>query len=124
LPSRPNQNVQTQESLVSANWSPNGLHRVLSVPQGDHCNSTFFANVAVLDLQTDLCSGTRRKTLKYWKVHLENALAHNSWRSREAIKATGAGRVPHAAYSPEVTRNDFCLFGYPKEKSQSVAMTD
>jgi hypothetical protein len=36
----------------------NGLYGVFVVPKGEHYNSTFFANVVVPDLQTNLCSGT------------------------------------------------------------------
>jgi hypothetical protein len=84
----------------------------------------FFANVVTLDFQTNLCSGTQRKTLNCWTAHLDNAPAHNSKLSREALKSSGATRALHPAYNPEITPNDFYLFGSLKEELQAVAVTD
>jgi hypothetical protein len=113
-----------RNSFVSIIWSPSGLHSLLDIPKGEHCNSRLVANIVVPHVQTNFCSGTRRKRRKCWTVHLDNAPAHNSKRSQETLEATGTIRMPHYAYSPDLVPRDFCLFGNLKEKLQSVAVTD
>jgi hypothetical protein len=58
--------------------------------------------------------------LKYRKVHLDSAPAHNSKRSQEVLKATDAKRAPHLTYD----RSDFFLFGNLKEQLYEVSVTD
>jgi hypothetical protein len=72
LPSRLKQNIQTEKYLISIIWSPSDIHNLLPVLKGEHCNSTFFVNVIVPDLQTNFYSGTQQKILKCWTVHRDN----------------------------------------------------
>jgi hypothetical protein len=99
------------------------VHDRFAVPKGENCSATFFENVVVVDLQTNLCSGTGRKTLKCPTVHLDNAPIRSSKHSRETVKATGAIRVPHPAYSPDRATSEFFFFGHLKGNLQSVAAT-
>jgi hypothetical protein len=85
-------------------------------PTKEHYNSTLFANLVAFDLQTNLCLGTRRKTLKFWIVRLNNVPAHNSERPRDALEAIAAVRVPHPAYRADIAPNDLYLFRNLKEK--------
>jgi hypothetical protein len=86
LPSRTKQNVQTEKCLILIIWSLCSLCSLLAVPKRKNCHSTLCVKV-VRDLQTKLCSGTWRKTLKCRTVHLDNVFAHNSKCSREGLEA-------------------------------------
>lgn len=81
----------------------------------------FFANVTVPGLPTNRCPGTPQTTLNCLPVHLGNAPVHNLELSREAA---GAIRVPHPGNRPDRAPTDFYLSGNPKEKLQSVMVTD
>jgi hypothetical protein len=97
---------------------------MLAIPKGDKYNSTLVASVWVPHVQINLCSGIRRKTLKYGTVHVDNARGRISRRSREVLRATGVIRVPDFAYSPDRKLCDSYFFGNLKEKLQSVALRD
>jgi hypothetical protein len=59
-----------------------------------------------------------------WTVQPDNAPAHNSKRSRQAVEAAATIRMPYPAYSPDRAPGDLYLIGNLKEKLQSVAVTD
>jgi hypothetical protein len=105
-------------------WPPDGLHSIFAVPKGEHSNSTFFIAAVIPDLQANFDSGRRRKMLKYWLAHLDNAPTHNSKRSQETLETTGATMGLHPVYRPDIAPTDFYLFRNLKEKLKSVAVTD
>jgi hypothetical protein len=47
---------------------------------------------------------------------MDNARPHHSGRSQRCVEASRAERLSHPAYSPDMTPNDFFLFGYIKGK--------
>jgi hypothetical protein len=78
-----------RKGIFSFVWSHYDLHSRLAVPKGERHNSTFFVNVVIPGLQTNLCSETRRNMLNCWKAHLDNALVHKLNLSRETLEPTG-----------------------------------
>jgi hypothetical protein len=52
--------------------------------------------------------------LKDRLIHMDNARPHNSGRAQMCIQASGAERLPHPAYSSDLTPTDFVLFGFIK----------
>jgi transposase len=49
-------------------------------------------------------------------IYLDNVRPHNSRQNEAALTATEAGRVPAPACSPDLSTNDFFLFGMLKER--------
>jgi hypothetical protein len=64
----------------------------------------------------NMTSSRRRKALKLFFIHIDNARPHNSKQSQECIQASKAKRLLHPVYSPDRAPSDFFLFGYLKEK--------
>jgi hypothetical protein len=62
-----------------------------------------------------MTSSSRRKTLKLFFIHLDNARPDNSKQSQEYIQASKAKHLPHPVYSTDLAPSDFFLFGYLKE---------
>jgi histone-lysine N-methyltransferase SETMAR len=79
------------------------------------CNSQYFCQDVIPDLQQNIRSSSCRTTLKGLLLHLDNALAHNLRLSSEKIESAKAQRVPHSPYDPDLAPSDFFLFGYQKE---------
>jgi hypothetical protein len=75
----------------------------------------FFCDQVVPSLVEGITSRGRRKTLKGFMVHHDNASPHNSRRSQECFEAYRATRLQHPANSPDLAPSDF-FFGYLKEK--------
>jgi hypothetical protein len=49
-------------------------------------------------------------------VHLDNARPHDNRKSKAALTATKARRIPAPVYGPYLSPNDFFLFGLFKER--------
>jgi histone-lysine N-methyltransferase SETMAR len=124
VPERLRQKIDTEKCLISILWSVNGIHSLLDIPKGMTYNTAFLCDTVIPSLIADITSRGRRKTLKGFMVHMDNAPAHNSRRSQERIEATKAKRLPHPAYSPDLAPSDFFLFGYLKEKLTDISCTN
>jgi hypothetical protein len=92
---------------------------LLDVPKGTIYNSTFFYDVVVPDLLENVDAHSRRLTLKGILVHLDNIRPHSSKKYKKCLTEFRACRVPHPAYSPDLTPNDFFLFGTVKTELQN-----
>jgi histone-lysine N-methyltransferase SETMAR len=112
VPVRIKQTIDTDKCLLSVLWSANGIHSLVDIPKRESDNSSFFCFVVVPSLVEDICSGSRRRSLKGFYVHLDNARPHNSRKSNDCLQGTKARRMPQPAYSPDLTPSDFFLFGF------------
>jgi hypothetical protein len=74
------------------------------------CDAEFFCAPVLSDIKRNLCDGKRKKTPRGVCLHLDNAPAHNTKRSRQEIARTKAIRVVHPAHSPDAAPSDFFLF--------------
>jgi hypothetical protein len=118
------QTIDTEKSLISVLWSANGIHSLVEIPKGESCNSSFFCSVIVPSLVEDICSGSGRRSLKAFYVHLDNAGPHNSRQSNDCLQGTKARRMPQPAYSSDLALSDFFLFGFLKRQLQGVHLAD
>jgi hypothetical protein len=87
LPERIRQKIDTEKCLISVFGSVDGIHSLIAVPKGTSYNSTFFYSAVMPSWVAKLTSGTRRKTLKGFLIHIDNARLHNSGSSRNCIQA-------------------------------------
>jgi transposase len=124
LPVRVKQTIDTEKCLISILWSVNGIHSLLDIPKGESYNSAFFCNAVIPSLVENICSQSRRKSLRGLYLHLDNARPHNSRESNECLKATKAKRIIHPAYSPDLAPSDFFLFGFLKQEIQGLILPD
>jgi hypothetical protein len=53
----------------------------------------------------NMTSRSRRKTLKWFCIHLDHARPHNSKQSQECIQASKAKGLPHPVYNPDLAAN-------------------
>jgi hypothetical protein len=78
-------------------------------------NTTFFVESVVSDLVEHVCQESRQNTLRGILVHLDNARPYNSRKSEAALTATKVCRIPAPTDSPDLSQNDFFLFGMLRE---------
>jgi hypothetical protein len=86
LPNNPNRNFHQKKVLISIIWSVNGIVSLLALESGSRYNSTYFCDVQFPDMEAFLLSGTRKKTLRGYFLHLDNATSHNSQMSTLRIE--------------------------------------
>jgi hypothetical protein len=115
LPEPIRRKIDAEKCLISVLWSVNGIHHLIDVPPGMKHNSSFFCDVVMPGLIQNMTFSSRRRTLKLFFIHLDNARPHNSKQSQECIQASKAKRLPHPVYGPGLAPSDFFLFGYLKE---------
>jgi transposase len=107
LPENVSQKIDTEKCLTSVVWSINGIHSLVDVPKGTTYDTAFLCDIVVPSVVADITSRGRRKTLKGFMIHLDNAPTQKSRRSPACIEATPAVRLPHPAYSPDHAPSDF-----------------
>jgi hypothetical protein len=83
--------------------------------------TVFFTDVVMPGLINNITSKCWGKTLKGWMIRMDNARPHNMRLSQECIDTSTAGRLPHPAYSPDITPSDFLLFGHIKMSDYNSA---
>jgi hypothetical protein len=76
----------------------------------------FLTEAVMPNLIENVRSWTPWKKSKDWLIDMANAPPHNSGRAQKCAEASRAERLPHPADIPDVTPNDFFLFGYIKGK--------
>jgi hypothetical protein len=109
-PQRVKQKTVTAKCLVSILWSVNRISSLLDVPKATTYSRAFFTDAVMPSLIETVSSRTRRKTRKGWLIHMDNAHPHNLGGARRCVEASRAERLPHLAYSSDLTPNDFFLF--------------
>lgn len=55
------------------------------------------------------------------RTHMDNAKSHNAKLPEEKMKQLQIERLPHPAYSPDISPNDFFLYGYIKHNLKGKA---
>jgi hypothetical protein len=110
--------IDAENCLLSVLWSVTGMQSFIDLPKVATYNSAFLCDIVVPDWVRDICSHSRRKSLKGMEIHLGNARPHNSKRAPECLSRTKANRVPHPAHSPDFAPSDFFLFGFVKTRLQ------
>jgi hypothetical protein len=118
------QTIDAEKCLISILWFVNGIHSLVDIPKGESYSSAFFCNVVVPNLVENICSGSRRRSLTGFYVHLDNERPHNSHQSNDRLQSTKAQRMPQPAYSPDLAPSDFFLFGFLKQQLQGVHLAD
>jgi hypothetical protein len=77
-----------------------------------------FCSIGVPGLVEHICSGSRRRSLKGFYVHLDNARPRNSRQSNDCLQGITAQGLPQPAYRPDLAPSDFFLFGFLKRQLQ------
>jgi histone-lysine N-methyltransferase SETMAR len=124
LPTIPRRCFKAKKVLITIIWNVTGIVSLLALESGSRFNSYYFCTEVIPDMEVNLLRGTRKKTLRDYLLHLDNAPAHNSEMSKERIAKSKLTRVPHPAYSPDLAPSDFFLFGYMKERQKGKMFKD
>jgi hypothetical protein len=98
-----------------------GIKSPLHVPKGMKYNTAFFVESVVPDLVEHVCQESRPKMLRSIMIYLDSARLPNSRKSEIAHIAIKACRIPALVYSPDLSPNDFFIFGMLKERMSGTS---
>jgi hypothetical protein len=90
VPQHIKQRIDMEKCLISILWSVNGIHSLFDVFKGTVYNIAFFTDAIMPNLTEKVRSRTRRRTLKGWSIHMDNARPHSSGRAQGLIEASKA----------------------------------
>lgn len=93
-----------------------GLVYLHALPQNVTLNATYMCQ-HILPTLTELAQKQKApRSKKSLILHWDNARPHIAKMTNEKIKELGWKKLPQPAYSPDISPNDFFLYGYIKAK--------
>ena len=123
-PTTPNHLIADKKSMLTVFFSTRGFLLINLMPQGQKFNSKYMCNTILSNLKTNYEVVRKNAKSKGTYLHMDNAKPHNSQMTKAFIQNLGMNRLPHPAYSPDISPSDFWLFGYLKEKLEGTSHTN
>jgi histone-lysine N-methyltransferase SETMAR len=106
----------TKKTIATVFFTGTGLHMIDILPQNQKTDAEYFSEYIIPSL-VSICYPTGRSfRQRKCVVHFDNAPIHNSKVVTDKLDEQNLIRMPHPAYSPDLSPCDFFLFGYLKEK--------
>lgn len=112
----PKRMISDQKIMIFTAFSAQGLIMIEMLPQKCIFNSSYMCETILPKLNQNARSrpeiGTRKKIF----IHMDNAKPHQAKIVKEKMKSLNMEELPHPAYSPDLSPNDFWFYGFIKEK--------
>jgi len=112
----PKRMISDQKIMIFTAFSAQGLIMIEMLPQKCIFNSSYMCETILPKLNQNARSrpeiGTRKKIF----IHMDNAKPHQAKIVKEKMKSLNMKELPHPAYSPDLSPNDFWFYGFIKEK--------
>jgi hypothetical protein len=106
----------TKKTMATVFFNGTGLHMIDILPQNQKMDAEYFSEYIIPSL-VSICYPTGRSCRqRKCAVHCDNAPIHNSKVVTDKLDEQNLKRMPHPAYSPDLSSCDFFLFGYLKDK--------
>lgn len=114
-PQFPRRQISDVKFMFFTSFSLKGLVYVTMLPPGERFNSSFMCTTILPNLkQAALKIPCHPRSIKV-RIHLDNARPHNSKMTQAKINELNIERLEHPPFSPDISPNDFFLYGYIKE---------
>lgn len=112
----PNRMISEQKIMIFTAFSANGFHLLEILPPKTKFTAHFLCTSILPKLDEIVRSQSHfRKNSKIY-LHFDNAKSHTAKMTLDKMEQLGMIKLPHPAYSPDVSPNDFFLYGYVKNK--------
>lgn len=115
-PTKQKHKIQDEKVMIFTAFSIKGLVMINILPKNTTFTAEYFCTniLPQLKLATDSMKGV--STSVKIRLHMDNARPHNAKLSEEKMEELHIERLPHPPYSPDISPNDFFLYGYIKYK--------
>jgi hypothetical protein len=94
------------------------------LPREKKFNQDHFTAIIGPELGKENTNPKRRVSSNHLVVHMDNYMCHNGRKIKKYFARENLTRVPHPAYSPDLSPCDFWLFGYAKERMKDSIIRD
>ncbi len=116
VPPRVRPDISSRKRMVTIFFTGLSCVCVDVMPHGNKFNSDYFCDNILEILKKNGRKGSKKKTLRKMKIHMDNCRIHNSRATSIKIENMKLERAPHPPYSPDISPLDFWFFGYAKGK--------
>ena len=116
---KPKRLISDEKIMIFTAFSTAGLILIEMLPRGQRFNSTYMCEIILPKLRQKIKEHPEIKSNIRPILHMDNAKPHNSQKTQEKIEELGFSRLPQPRYSPDLSPNDFFLYGYIKEKLEN-----
>ena len=108
--------IGDEKVMFFTSFSNKGIVYVNVLPPNETFTGEYFANKILPHLKA--AANKIKGSVSSYKVrlHMDNAKPHNSIIAQQKMKELHIERLPHPPYSPDISPNDFFLYGYIKNK--------
>lgn len=115
---KPKRIISDPKVMIFTAFSTAGLVYFTSLPPNTTFNSATMC-VNILPALKNAARNTKgiRRDLKL-RIHMDNARPHTSKSTKKVIDELGFIQLPHPPFSPDISPNDFFLYGMLKKKLQ------
>lgn len=115
-PENVNHAINDEKVMFFTAFCIKGIVYVNVLPQNETFTGEYFANKILPHLKT-AADNIKGSILTYKvRLHMDNAKPHNSIVAQQKMNELHIERLPHPPYSPDISPNDFFLYGYLKNK--------
>jgi hypothetical protein len=123
VPTSPIQKIDSKKSMFTIFFSCEKLAFLDSLPKGQNRDAYYFCNTVLEGVKAGALAGTRKATLSYYHIHLDNCKVHNSKLTKGKLEEIRLIRWNYPAYSPDITPTDFWFFGWSKNEMKGQAFS-
>jgi histone-lysine N-methyltransferase SETMAR len=124
VPPRTRTTIGTKRAMVTIFFTGAKLLVLDMLPRDQKFNQDHFLAAIAPHLSSENSNARRRVDKKELLVHMDNSMCHNGRKIREYFARKNMTRLPHPAYSPDLSPCDFWFFGYAKERMKDRVVTD
>jgi hypothetical protein len=118
VPTRPIKKIDSKKSMFTLLFSGYGLLVLDSLPKGCKMNSQYFCDVVLGEAKRAVTTIAGESGIELMKIHMDNCKVHNSAKTTERLDEFQITRLPHPAYSRDISPCDFWFFGWTKNELQ------
>lgn len=120
-PTKPMHKIGDEKVMIFTAFSIKGLVLMDVLPKNTSFTAEYFTNNILAQFESSVNNMKGVLSSIKIRLHMENAKPHNAKLSKEKMEQLLIERLPHPAYSPDISPNDFFLNGYIKNKLKGKA---
>ena len=108
--------MNDEKIMIFSAFSVSGIVYIDALPTNTTFNSTYMCNHILPELTAKAKESAAKKTKHSLILHFDNAKPHTSKMTTQKISELHWKKLDQPPYSPDISPNDFFLYGYIKSK--------
>jgi hypothetical protein len=123
VPPMVRQNIASKKYMITVFFT--GTRIIVTDLLNPHTtfNQDYFIAQIIPGLYNHQRNLRRRKHQIALQIHMDNSMCHNGRKVTQEFERKKMIRLPHPAYSPDISPCDFWFFGFLKEKLKNIQLS-